>query len=159
MIAGATIYSIIARQAATVSATSTAATASNNAPTTPGISDLAWVKNVSSRFADHDFVFVVLSGSDDATQKIAPSVASAAKKMQAQGVRTDILTLNPSDPELSITAERLSITQLPAILALGSSGNAVLVSGGITETKLLQAYVSASQACAPGASSGCCPTK
>ena len=154
IVMGVVAYSIVARNS-----NSAVMSAGNNSSSTTGIGGLAWVQNVSAKFADHDFVFVILPGSDDATQKIAPIVASAAAKIQAQGVRTDILTLNPSDPELSITAERLAVTQLPAILALSITGNGVIINGEITETKLLQAYLTASKPCAPGASSGCCPTK
>ena len=155
IVVGVVAYSLVTRNS-----NSAAMSAGNNtSSTTTSINELSWVKNVGAKFADHDFVFVILSGSDDATQKIALNVASAVTKIQAQGVRTDTLTLKPNDPELSVTADRLAILKLPAVLALGASGNGVIVTDNITETMLLQAYLTASQACAPGASSGCCPTK
>jgi len=152
IVVGVVAYSLIARDS-----NPAGAAAGNETPAATGISELNWAQTVSAEFADHDFVFVVLPGTDGATQEIAPIVARAAATIQAQGVRTDILTLNSSDPEVSITAERLAITQLPAILALSNSGNGVILTEEITETKLLQAYLTALQACAPGAGSGCCP--
>ena len=156
IVMGIVAYSLVTRNSNSASA---GTSPGNDSSSTTGIAGLAWAQTVSAKFAEQDFVFVILPGTDGATQKIAPIVASAAAKIQAQGVRTDILTLNPSDPEVSITAERLAIPQLPAILALGASGNGVIIANDITETKLLQAYLTASKACAPGASSGCCPTK
>jgi len=39
---------------------------------------------------------------------------------------------------------------------LSPTGNGAIINGDITETKLLQAYLTVQQACVPG-NSGCCP--
>ena len=155
----AIVVGVVAYSLATRNSNPATASASNNtSSTTTNINELNWVKNLPARFAEHDFVFVILSGRDSATQRVSLSVASAVTKMQAQGIRTDTLTLKPNDPELSVTATSLNTT-LPAVLALGASGNGLILTNNITETMLLQAYLTASQACAPGTSSGCCPTR
>ena len=169
LIIGATVYSVITRHSDAVgapsnkgSAPSAVAAAGVNVPAAQGIGDLTWVKKLNSVFTDHDFIFVLLPESDsDLTKKVADQVTMAAAKIEAEGVRVDTLTLNPSNPEFSLTTDRLAITQLPAVLAFSISGNGAIIKGEITETKLLQAYlvVSKPPICAPGSSSGCCPTK
>ena len=125
-----------------------------------GIGELNWVKNLNKEFADRDFIFVILQGSDDATKQVADQVALAATKIQVKGARVGTLTLSATDPEFSSTTQYFAISQLPAVLGLSKNGNGAIVSGTITETKLLEAYMVASQPiCPPGSSSGCCPPK
>jgi len=166
MIVGATSYSIITRH---INASSTpldnsgipqiASSTGGNAPSILGLGDLAWVQNLNSTFVDHDFIFVILPGSDsDSTKTIANRVTEATATIEAKGARVDIITLSADDPEFLVTTERLAIIQLPAVLAISVSGNAAIMPGDTTEGKLLQAYVVVSQPiCAPGSSSGCCP--
>ena len=118
-------------------------------------------KNLAAKFTDHDFIFVILPGNDsDSTKTLANRVAEATAKIEAKGARVETITLSASDPEFSITTERLAITQLPAVLAISISGNGAIITGDITEGKLLQTYVVVSQPiCAPGSSPGCCPGK
>ena len=167
LVVGAVVYSLIIRQSDAVGAPSNkglapsaVAAAGVNVPASQGIGDLTWVKKLNSVFTDHDFIFVLLPESDgDLTKKVADQVTMAAAKIEAEGVRVDTLTLNPSNPEFSLTTDRLAITQLPAVLAFSISGNGAIIKGEITETKLLQAYlvVSKPPLCAPGSSPGCCP--
>ena len=166
LVVGAVVYSVIIRQSDAVGAPSNkglapsaVAAAGVNVPASQGIGDLTWVKKLNSVFTDHDFIFVLLPESDsDLTKKVADQVTMAAAKIEAEGVRVDTLTLNPSNPEFSLTTDRLAITQLPAVLAIGVSGKGAIMTGDITEGKLLQTYVTLSQpVCAPGSSPGCCP--
>lgn len=164
LIAGIAIYSLMSKNTSTATAASnnnaapSAVANASNTQAKPGIEELNWVKNISTRFADHAFVFVILPGNNDATEKVAGLVGRTAATIQEQGVNVDTVTLNSSDPELKITTDRLAITQLPAVLAFASSGNGAFITGEITETKLLQAYLVVSRTCVPGASSGCCPS-
>ena len=130
-----------------------------SAPAAMGVGDLEWTKNLAAKFTDHDFIFVIMPGSDsDSTETLANRVTEATAKIEAKGARVDTITLSAVDPEFSITMERLAITQLPAVLAISISGNGAIMTGDITEGKLLQAYLVASQPiCPPGSSSGCCP--
>ncbi len=119
-------------------------------PSATAINDMNWLKNARTSLAQHDFMFIVLPV---ANGSIEPTVAGAAEKIQVQGVRVDTLALNATDPEVVTTSQLLGINTLPAVVALNASGQAAIVTGEITETKLLQAYLScASSQCAPGAS-------
>jgi hypothetical protein len=122
---------------------------------------LKWTQNLAAKFTDHDFIFVILPENDsNSTSTLTKRISDAAAKIEARGARVETLTLSPSDPEFSITMKRLAIGGLPAVLAISVTGNASIMTGDITEGKLLQTYVTLSQpVCAPGSSSGCCPGK
>ncbi len=166
LIAGAATYSFTTRNSAASSGPlgnvpSIGSNTSQSTPATTGVGDLKWTQNLAAKFADHDFIFVILPDSDiNSTKTLTNRISDAAAKIEARGARVETLTLSPSDPELSITMQRLAIGQLPAVLAIGISGNGVILTGDITEGKLLQIYLVVSQpVCAPGSSSGCCPGK
>ncbi len=160
MIAGAITYAVITRTSA-----SSAAPAANNAspvtgvpnsPASDGVGELNWVISLNTKYETKDFVFIVLPGNDDATRKVDAAVKSASEKMIQDGVAVDVMTLNPKDPEFVLTTDRLAIQKLPAVLLFASSGQGAIVKGDISETKLLQAYLTIVKTCVPGAS-GCCP--
>jgi len=164
LIAAATTYALTTRNSAASSGPlgnvpSIGSNTGKSAPAAMGVGDLKWAKNLAAKFTDHDFIFVILPGSDsDSTKTLANRVSDASAKIEAQGARVETMTLSASDPELLITAERLAIGQLPAVLAIAISGNGAIITGDITEGKLLQTYVVVSQpVCVPGGSSGCCP--
>jgi hypothetical protein len=166
LIAAATTYALTTRNSAASSGPlgnvpSIGSNTSQSAPTTMGVGDLKWAKNLAAKFADHDFIFVILPENDNnSTSTLTKRISDAAAKIEARGARVETITLSASDPELSITLKRLAIGQLPAVLAIGISGNGAIITGDITEGKLLQTYVVVSQpVCAPGSSSGCCPGK
>ena len=164
LIAAAATYALTTRNSAASSGPlgnvpSIGSNTSKSAPAAMGVGDLKWAKNLATKFTDHDFIFVIMPGSDsDFTKTLTNRVSDAAAKIEAKGARVDTITLSASDPEFSITTERLAIAQLPAVLAISASGNGAIMTGDITEGKLLQTYLVVSQPiCAPGSSSGCCP--
>ena len=160
MVAGAIIYSLMIRNGAAAGASAnTAATptaAANNAQASTGIGDLNWTKNLSKNYANSDFIFVILPGSADSAKAVDIAVTGTIDKIKGDGAVADAFTLRPQDSEFQITADRLKISKFPAILLLSPTGNGAIISGDITETKLLQAYLTVQQACIPG-NSGCCP--
>jgi len=158
MIAGAITYTVLTRQSGASGASSTppADSALKNAQSTGGIDGLNWVKDVNSKFTNKDFLFVLLPGNDDLTKKTEQTLSGAVEKMMQDGVSVAVFPLDPKDSEVAITAKRLSISNLPAVLLFSSQGRGAIISGDITETKLLQAYLTLLQACVPG-NSGCCP--
>jgi hypothetical protein len=159
MIAGAVTYTVLTRQTGASGASSTPPatdSAVKNTQSAGGIDGLNWVKSVNAKFADKDFLFVLLPGNDDLTKKTEQVLDSAMYKIQQDGVRIGIFILDSKDPELSVTAERLSISNLPAVLLFTAQGRGAIITGDITETKLLQAYLTLLQTCVPG-NSGCCP--
>ena len=166
LIAAAATYAMTTRNSAASSGAlgnvpSIGSNTGKSAPDTMGIGDLKWAKNLAAKFADHDFIFVILPENDNnSTSTLTKRISDAAAKIEARGARVETITLSASDPELSITMKRLAIGQLPAVLAIGISGNGAIITGDITEGKLLQTYVVVSQpVCVPGGSSGCCPGK
>ena len=168
MIIGASAYSIITRHinasSTTLDKSGIPQIASNtgcNAASTLGIGDLLWAQKLNPIFTDHNLIFVILPGDDsNSNTTLANRISDATAKIEARHTSVGTFTLSASDPEFSITTERLAITQLPAVLAIAISGNGAIITGDITEAKLLQTYVVVSQPiCAPGSSSGCCSGK
>jgi hypothetical protein len=161
LIAGAIIYSLMIRNGAnsgaSANAAATPAAAANNAQTSTGIGELNWAKNIGKNYANSDFIFVILPGNADSTKAVDQTVAGTIEKIKVDGTVADVLTLSPQDPEFQITADRLKISEFPAILLLAATGQGAIINGDITETKLLQAYLTIVKTCAPGGNSGCCP--
>ena len=174
MIAGAVTYTLMTRTAASSAvpltskpAPSTAvvdspvstsnpapSAAAVNAPSSEGVGELNWVKNLNSKFATYDFIFVLFPGNDDATAKADMAVKTALEQIKQNGGAVDTMTLSSTDPEFQATMDRLAIQPLPSVLVIAATGQGAIVKGDITETKLLQAYVSLQKTCVPG--SGCC---
>ena len=98
---------------------------------------------------DAVFVFVPAKGNDIVSKEITDAIASAEQKIKSSGVSIGLYTLQSSSPEYANLAAQLP---LPGMLVMSKGRGMGAVSGEITETKLLQAYVASSQA------GGCCPS-
>ena len=168
MIIGATAYSLITRHTSAspvplnnIGVPQIASSNRGNALSTLGIGDLLWAKELNTIFTDHNLIFVILPGNDtNLNDTLANRISDATAKIEARHTSVGTFTLNASDPEFSVTTERLAITQLPAVLAISTTGNGAIITGDITEGKLLQTYVVVKQPiCVPGGSSGCCSGK
>ena len=109
---------------------------------------------------DMAVVFVFLPGKSETTAK-APTaqIRSAAQAIEtkARG-KIGIFTLKTNSRDYEQITAKIAT---PGVAAFVKGGGMSAVSGEITETKLVQAYVSASSAggCGPSAGSGCCPKK
>lgn len=160
MIAGAITYTVMSRNAvssnAPASNNAASPAAASNKSTSEGVGELNWVKNLSSKYETNDYIFIILPGSADATDKVAQLVNGSVEKIRKEGIAIDIMTLSSSDPELTQTTERLAIQKLPAVLIFAASGQGAILKGDITETKLLQGFLTLQNTCIPG-NSGCCP--
>ncbi len=99
------------------------------------------MKNLNSKFATYDFIFVLFPGNADATAKADQVVKTSLEKIKQSGGAVDSMTLSSTDPEFQSTMDRLAIQKLPAVLVIAATGQGAIVKGDITETKLLQAYV------------------
>jgi uncharacterized protein (UPF0333 family) len=159
MIAAAVTYTLVTRtsaatasQAANLSKTARAA----NFAASGGEGELNWVKNLSTKFESNDFVIVIFPGNDDLTAKADQLVKIASEKIRQDGTNIEAMTLSSTDSEFQTTLDRLAIQKLPAIRIIAPAGQGETIKGDITETKILQAYLSLQKACVPGAS-GCCP--
>jgi len=159
MIAAAVTYTLVTRtsaatasRAADISKTVTAA----NVAASGGEGELNWVKNLNTKFESNDFVMVIFPGNDELTGKADQLVKIASEKIRQDGTNIEAMTLSPTDPEFQPTLDRLAIQKLPAVRIIAPTGQGETIKGDITETKILQAYLSLQKACVPGAS-GCCP--
>jgi hypothetical protein len=164
LIAGAATYALTTRNSAAsngplANVPSLGSNTIPSAPATMGVGDLKWAQKVTAKLTDHNLIFVILPGNDSNSNDIlAKRVSDASAKIEARGAQVETLTLSPGDPELSITTQLLAIGQLPAVLAISNTGQGGILTGDITEGKLLQTYLTVSQpVCVPGGSSGCCP--
>ena len=105
---------------------------------------------------DAVFVFVPAKGNDIVSKEITDAIASAEQKIKSSGVSIGLYTLQSSSPEYANIAAQLPP---PGMLVMSKGRGMGTVSGGITETKILQAYVASSRAGGCGPSSpGCGPS-
>jgi hypothetical protein len=98
---------------------------------------------------DAVFVFVPANDNEIVKKKTLDAIASAEQKLKSSDIRIGLYTLqfSPSKEYASIAAQ----LTLPGMLVISKGRGMGAVSGEITETKLLQAYVASSRA------GGCCP--
>lgn len=104
---------------------------------------------------DTVFVFVPANYNEVVKKEVLDAIASAEQKIKSSGVKIGLYTLqfSPSKEYASITSQ----LTLPGMLVMSKGRGMGTVSGGITEEKILQAYVASSRAggCGP---SGCSPS-
>lgn len=119
------------------------------------LDSLASLNRVAANF---DAVFILLADEDQLNmQSITREVEGAAKKIQADGPRVSAFKLKKDSPNYIQLAKQFSS---PCVLAMVKGRGASGVSGEITETRLIQAYVTASRAgsgCCPGGGGACTP--
>jgi len=99
---------------------------------------------------DAVFVFVPAKENDVVSKETIDAIASAEQKIKSTGVQIGLYTLQSSSPEYANLAAQLT---LPGMLVMSKGRGMGAVSGGITEEKILQAYVASSRA-----GGGCCPS-
>ncbi|HBG28799.1 MAG: hypothetical protein A2Y10_06945 [Planctomycetes bacterium GWF2_41_51] len=110
---------------------------------------------------DSVFVFIPAKGNETISKEIMAAITSAEQKIKSKGASLGLYTMQSSSPEYANIAAQLPP---PSILVMSKGRGMGAVSGGITEEKILQAYVASSQAggCGPSgcgpSSSGCAPT-
>ena len=105
--------------------------------------------------AKTDAVFIYLPGKATAAGKApATPMKNAAKMMEDKGVKCGLFTLKADSADYGQLTGQVS---LPAVLAMVKGRGMSAISGEVTESKLVQGYVSASSAggCGP---SGCGPS-
>ena len=110
---------------------------------------------------DAVFVFIPANGNETISKETLNAIASSEQKLKSSDIRIGLYTLQFSpSTEYANLAKQLT---LPSILVMSKGKGMGAVSGEITETKLLQAYVASSRAgsCCPsggGGSPGCGPS-
>ena len=104
---------------------------------------------------DAVFVFVPAKESGVVNKEITDAIASAEQKLKSSGINIGLYTLQSSSPEYANIAAQLPP---PGMLIMSKGRGMGAVSGEITETKILQAYVASSRAGGCGPSSSCGPS-
>jgi len=104
---------------------------------------------------DAVFVFVPAKESGVVNKEITDAIASAEQKLKSSGINIGLYTLQSSSPEYANIAAQLPP---PGMLIMSKDRGMGAVSGEITETKILQAYVASSRAGGCGPSSSCGPS-
>ncbi|MHC4595793.1 MAG: hypothetical protein ACYS9C_03640 [Planctomycetota bacterium] len=103
-------------------------------------------------------VFVFLPGeNDELNQAISAQIEAAMNMLSAKGKQMAVFTLQRDSAGYDQMIEQFSVESLPSVIVAGKGCGAATISGEITETKLLRAFVVASTpiSCGPG---GCCPS-
>ncbi len=105
--------------------------------------------------ANLDTVFLFIPGKDNAptTKETGEILASVERVLKEQGIKTGIFTLQTDSPDYPNIAAKASA---PGIAVLTRGRGIGVVSGGITQTNLIQAYVASTRGggCGP---KGCPP--
>ncbi len=105
---------------------------------------------------DSVFVFLPAKESVVISKDTTDVIASAEQKIEkAAGIKIGLYTLKSDSPDYANIAAQLS---LPGMLVMSKGRGMGTVSGGITEDKIMQAYVASARAggCGPsGCGSGC----
>jgi len=116
--------------------------------------ELAALADLNKLAANRAAVFVFLPAVGPMAGK-APTapMEAAARTLEAQGKKVGLFTLKTDSPEYEGIAAQVP---LPAVLALVAGRGAKAVTGEITETKLVQAFVAASSGGGCGAGGGGC---
>lgn len=105
---------------------------------------------------DTVFVFIPAAKSEFADDATKNAVIAAQHALKAKNINIGLYTLPGSSPDYAALSAQV---QAPAILVATKGKGMAVVSGEVTETKLLQAYMASARSggCGPS-SSGCGPS-
>jgi 5-hydroxyisourate hydrolase-like protein (transthyretin family) len=119
------------------------------------IDSLASLNTVAAN-QDAVFVFVPASDNEIVSKETLNAIVSAEQKLKSSDIKLGLYTLrfSPSKEYASIASQ----LTLPAVLVMSKGKGMGTVSGEITETTILQAYVASSRAGGCGPSSSCSPS-
>lgn len=125
---------------------------------TDALKEIATLSELNSVATNMAGVFVFLPGKGETSAK-APTaqIASAVRTMEPQlsGGKVGMFALNAGSRDYEQVATQMAV---PGVLAMVKGRGMAPVSGEITETKLVQAFVKASSAGGCGTGSSCGPS-
>jgi len=113
--------------------------------------------DLNTRATDLGGVFVLLAGEDAVKARaVARVIEKAADTIRGRDITMGLFTIADGSPEYANLAKQVPP---PGVIAMVKGRGASAVSGDVTESKLMQAFVAASSGggCGPAPSSGCCP--
>jgi hypothetical protein len=116
---------------------------------------LAAIADLNTVADKTDTVFLIVPGKDNApaAKETGAALASVERTLNAKGLSTGVFTLKTASPDYPDVAAKM----IPPGIAVLTKGRGIgFVSGGISETNLMQAYVASTRGggCGPG---GCPP--
>lgn len=118
--------------------------------------DLDSLASLNKIAADVDAVFVLLAAKDQLSdQAITKEIEAAAQKIMSNGSKVSAFRLKESAADYAQLAKQVSV---PGVIAMVKGRGMSTVSGDITETKLVQAFVAASRPSSCDPAAGCGPT-
>lgn len=116
---------------------------------------LAGLADLNQVAAQQNAVFVYVTGKGQKpVESVKQRIARAAGKAQAGGMKTGCYTLDTNSADYARVTKQ---TPAPCVLAMVKGGGSSVVSGQLTEDKLLEAVLTASRASSCG-TSGCGPS-
>ena len=121
---------------------------------TPKIGEILDSMNSLNKVAlkqDAVFIYIPDMGKGTLKKETEKAIKSAEKQLKSKGIRLGIYTLKVGSSDYSSIKAQLP---LPAMLVLTKGKGMGTVTGDITETKILQAYVASTR----GGGGGCCPS-
>jgi len=117
--------------------------------------DLDSLSALNTAAADTDAVFILLLGEDQQDSSLFTSeINAAAQKLASAKFRVSAFRLKQTAPEYAQLSKQAS---MPCVLAMAKGGGMIPVSGQISETRLIQAFVAASRPSSGCGPAGCCP--
>ena len=133
-------------------ATTAPGAAANNPGQRTGIGEsLPSIDALNTVAANLDSVFLLIPNKDNApaSKETGSAVAAVERTLKSKGIRTGIFTLQTGSPDYPDVAARMSA---PGIVVLTKGRGMGIVSGRISESNLMQAYVASTR------KGGCCPS-
>lgn len=116
------------------------------------------ISSINKLAADKNCVFILVPGeSEEKTHEAAGYIDEAIEKITARGVQVGTFTLKKDGTDYAEMVKMLSVQSLPSVLVMGKDCGSTVVSNGVTEEKLLRAYVLASVPAGTCGPSGCAP--
>lgn len=113
-----------------------------------------------SRAVDQEAVFVLLTDeSGEAAERALQQMEHAAGKIIENGTPVGTFKIDSKSDDYALLTSSLSIDSFPSVAVLVKGCGSSVVSGQITEAKLLEAFLAASTpgSCCPANSPSCCP--
>jgi len=120
----------------------------------PTVASIDVLNTVGAKL-DTTFLVIPAATTSKTSQETTEALLAVEKILQAKGIKSGIFVLDKTSSVYSDTAKMM---KLPGVIVLTKGGTLGIVSGGITETNLMQAYVASTGKGGCGCGPKGCPT-
>jgi hypothetical protein len=104
--------------------------------------DAEMIELALGELADFDLVYVILDSSEGgAGMDVEIAARRAAQAYAASGMSAAVRLLDPLDSDFTMTVAQNGVDSFPAVLVVNKAGGIVLVTDGISEESLRNAYM------------------